>query len=340
NVVFGYENPSQKNSFFRLLNWDNFSYQDFVIPLQFPHYVKRNSQNPDEFFVIDFYGSMVKLNIVTKEYLMVDHKIEKNFFQGHGVQTADGERLLTVESNSDNSVFSLVARSSKTLEKLDVIASYGNMHHIVNIPNSTMVAYPARVNADGASAIYFYDYQKKSHVQVVNTDFDFPSHLTVISPTEMIFPTARTNYINHGKLELADSPLENVRRYDSHPDGRGIPSPLYHLSLDGTKTSIWDESQKDLMCRGISAVYMPKTKKMITSFLGTNSIALWRENKIQKVINVKRPLNLLGSLDETEFIAYASAEGILKVYSAESLEEIQTISLGRNHRICSLTSYT
>ncbi|MGZ3724991.1 MAG: hypothetical protein ACXVBD_04300 [Pseudobdellovibrio sp.] len=340
-VVFGYLNPKSRNSAIRFLNWDDLSYKDLEIPLQFPHQVKKNALNPDEYFIFDYLGSFMKVNAVTQEYQLVDNKIEKNFFQGHGIQTNDGSQILSVESNFDNTVYALVVRSAANLQKLDVIGTYSDMHHILTMPNSTIVAYPAKSQSTNLCGIYFYDYQKKKNVRVFETEHNYPSHLSIVTPTEVMFPTIKDNFVPHSKLVLNSSVGENlIRLYDSSTTGHIEPSPIYRASVDGTGTQFWDESNKRMMSHGISASYIKKSKKMVATFYQTDLITLWSEGKIVKTGNIKKPINLLLSADESEIMAFSSEDANLKIFSADDLREIRTISCGPEHRICSLSSYS
>ncbi|MGZ3692545.1 MAG: hypothetical protein ACXVAX_13635 [Pseudobdellovibrio sp.] len=335
NAIFGYVNQESKKSTLRVMNWDDLTFRDYILPLfKNPHYVSRNLANPNEVFIVELLGSLMKLNLETNEYLMVGRNETQHLFLGHFAQTSDGERLYCVEGIPGASTNLLVVRSAKTLELIEVVADYFHMHHIIRVPNSTLVAYQAQRSVDSTAGVYIYDYDKKEQVRFIETDFNFPSHLSMMSPTEIIAPTYNTGPKDP---ELSGAMVSDGKRKKLKLAVAG-PSPLYHMSLDGSKFSFWDESQKELEKGGMSAVYLPTSKRVISTFVGSDTVAVWKDYKLEKTISTHTPFSILASHDESEFMVFSTHKGNIKIYSSDTFQELRTIDFA-DSRICFLSGY-
>jgi len=53
NAVFGYINKESRKSTLRMMNWDDLTFKDYVLPIyKNPHYVFRSLSNPSEVYIV------------------------------------------------------------------------------------------------------------------------------------------------------------------------------------------------------------------------------------------------------------------------------------------------
>ncbi|MGZ3690606.1 MAG: hypothetical protein ACXVAX_03835, partial [Pseudobdellovibrio sp.] len=157
-IILGIEGNGSY-SLIRLLNWDTFQYEEFSIPLVRPHAIARSTINPDEYYVWELNGSLLKINSKTSEKVLIDYNKASTRHLGHGIISPDGQKIFSTEATHDYRHHKVVCRASDSLEVIDEKTGYTVLHHIVRMPGSSKIAFPDMKFAGGSttSTLNFYD---------------------------------------------------------------------------------------------------------------------------------------------------------------------------------------
>ncbi len=288
-----------KSSTLRILDLNDYSFKDWVIPLRHPHSMALNQQNPDEMFLYEFMGNAAKVNLITDETQLIPGS-ETNF-AGHAVQF--GDVIWTTEKYFNGEWVSFARKASD----LSVIPgkehTFKSGHHIVKMPGSSQIV----TGSEGR--IIFYDLEKKKLVREIAIDKETsPIHFFPLSESEVISVTG----IMDGSL-------------GTNFNLTGM-APAYYANTRGDVRPFWDEKEKEHFRFGFGIKKLSTSSWLTGHNLG-NAVFLWKDYKIVKKFEMKSPQTISLTKDGTQFIVHTADK--LHFYSFKTYELEKTIDYGQ-----------
>ena len=314
---------SEEQNILKKIDLSTYESEDIVLPVGRLHAVTKSAANPDEIFVLDFQGSALKVNTRTKEVLAkVDHRVSgEGHFYGHAVHDPADDILWCTEQTGGKSL--VRARSGKDLRLLPQREyAFGGGHHVTRIPGTTLIS-TAGSDDNGQHFVAFYDTAKKRMEKIVRTDFP-GVHVLPISATEVISVTTQ--------FTMTDERLKMMTKY-SDPRLRGAlseqdykfagTSPLLYANISGDTKNYWDISRTELFQLGLGLDRLSSGAGYVTTHHASDTVIIWKDFKVHKVIKVPGPLVVVATLDGSEIAV--QSEGGLKVYSLSSGELVKDL---------------
>lgn len=311
-------------SIIRKLDLSTYEFTDIMVPITRTHAVTNSVINPDEIYVFDFRGSAVRVNTRTGKILArIDHtRSGEGLFHGHGFHDAESN-LLWCSEITGNSDFIVRARSGENLKLVDEENySFPGGHHVSRLPDSHLIA-SAGSDRNGKHFISFFDFKTRTLKKQVPTDYP-GVHVLPLSSSEVI--AVSTEHI------MGDDQLMNFDRR-ANPVTRAKmsqkelmfagTSPLIFANLEGVTKYHWDPSRKEIFQLGLGLDRLNPGGRYVTSHFSSNTVILWDNFKIQKVINVPNPLVVVASLDGSEVAV--QSDGGLRIYSLESGQQVKNL---------------
>lgn len=317
---------SSESSLIRILNLDDYSFEEIEIPLTLPHSLFLNKTNPDEVYLFEMLGSAAKVNFRSKEVSLIDHrKMKGNLFVGHAIQTETEKGILCLEYLPDFQVV-VRARSAKDLSLIDLdFSNFPVGHHIVRLPGTSIAVSSGKNIKTETNHITFYDFQKHEVLSHVESK-ERLAHLMAISSSEVIGVSLniKFDYDSLKTIQAGSTAAENLGRLLKSETYVG-PSPMYYAHVDGTLKTHWDENRKDLFGWGFGVDRIPGHDQLyVTGHYHSGTVVLWRNFEVQGIIHVPAPLGIVASADGSEFLVLS--EGKIKVYSTEKLSLVKEIA--------------
>lgn len=320
-VVIGLWPTDSDTSCVRLFNWDDHSYEDVIAPIGKIHSVTQDERDKNTLYLFEIFGSCVKFNLITKQFIKIDHHGATQMFNGHGALSDCGEYIACTELDVKlGSVLTL--RSSYDLRQVLVAPKEcKNVHQVVSMPKTSLMAMGGMRSLDGKStgAITFYDTKDK---KVTNRlEFPFPVlHLMPLSSHEVIGVSHITkwNRTNEGVLSTHKNTSENI---DSFSNAQMFePGPLYYASTSGESKTLWSEKDKNVFYDSFGLAKI-SSNEFLSGHHGANKVVQWENSEIKKIVTIPRPKNLLVSNDQKELLVLSDER--ISIYSMDSFELIK-----------------
>ncbi len=288
-----------KSSTLRILDLNDYSFKDWVIPLPHPHSMALNLQNPDEMFLYEFMGYAAKVNLVTDKTILMAGK-ETNF-AGHAVQYED---VIWSTEKYFNGEFVAFARRASDLSVIPGKEhTFKAGHHIVKMPGTNQIV----TGSEGR--IVFYDLGKKKIVREIPIDQEIsPIHFFPLSESEVISVTGIMDGSLGTKFNLSGM------------------APAYYANMKGDVRPFWDEKEKEHFRFGFGIKKLTSQTWLTGHNMG-DAVFLWKDFKIVKKFEMKSPQTISLTKDGTQFIVHTADK--LNFYSFKTNELEKTISYDR-----------
>ncbi len=316
-------NVSANESIIRKLDLSTYEFTDIIVPIARTHAVTNSVLNADEIFVFDFRGSAVRVNTRTGKILaLARSSTEEGMFHGHGFHDKE-TNLLWCSEITGHSEYVIRARSAENLQLIKGNDySFPGGHHVSRLPDSDIIS-SAGSDHSGKHFISFFDFKKRSLRNQVAVDFP-GVHVLPLSSSEVI-AVSTENIIGEDQLMNFDrraNPVTRAKMSEKELMFAGT-SPLLYASLDGVTKNHWDPSRKEIFQLGLGLDRLNPGGRYITSHFSSNTVILWENFKVQKVINVPNPLVVVASLDGSEVAV--QSDGGLRIYSLESGQQVKNL---------------
>ena len=311
-------------SIIRKLDLSTYEFTDIVVPIAKTHAVTNSAMNPDEIYVFDFRGSAVRVNTRTGKILArMDHASGKEgMFHGHGFHDPESNLLWCSEITA-NSDYIVRARSGDDLSLLmGENYSFPGGHHVSRLPGSDIIS-SAGSDKNGKHFISFFDFKTRTLKKQVATNYP-GVHVLPLSSSEVIAVTTE-HIMGDEQLMNFDrraNPVTRSKMTDKELLFAGT-SPLLYASMDGVTKYHWDPSRKEIFQLGLGLDRLNPGGRYITSHFSSNSVILWDNFNVQKVIHVPNPLVVVASLDGSEVAV--QSDGGLRIYSLESGQQVKNL---------------
>ncbi len=324
------------NSIIRKLDLSTYEYTDTIVPIGLTHAVTNSSTNPDEIYVFDFRGSAVRVNTRDGKIIAkVDHETSgMGMFHGHGIHDPD-ENILWCSEITEKQKYVIRARSADDLSIISGLDySFSGGHHVSRLPDTNIIT-SAGTAGEGKHFISFFDFRNRKLIKTAATDFP-GVHVLPISSTEVV--SVSTEHIM-GANELAHfnrsaNPVSRASMSEKELQFAGT-SPLLYVNLNGEVRNHWDPSRKEIFQLGLGLDRLNPGGRYITSHYTSNTVIVWENFQVKKILKVPNPLVVVASIDGSE-VAVQSDAG-LRIYSLESGTMIKNIRY--EHPVYTLSKY-
>ena len=287
------------SSTLRILNLNDYTFQDFQIPLWRPHSMAQNLNNPDDIFLYEFMGGAAKFDLKSQKSIHLPPG--KTFFAGHAIQ--DGEVIWSTEKFQKGERFAFARNASD----LSLIPGSENQfsagHHIVKMPGSSLVV------SGSQGFVTFFDIKSKKVTKKIAIDPGLtPVHFIPLSSSEVI----AVGGVMKGEI-------------DEYIDLTG-PAPAIYATTTGEVRTFWDENLKDDFRFGFGLKKLTGNTWLTGHKLG-DAVFLWKDYKIVKKFEMKNPQGISLTNDGTQFIVHSGDN--LNFYSFRTYELEKTIAYDR-----------
>lgn len=326
-VILGFVATSG-NSLVRVLNWDDYRFEDIPVQAHLQHSFVLNPLNKDELYIFEMYGNCIRLNLSTGESIRMDLEREKTVLNGHGVLTADGSTLYTTEFNADGSQRFLVARDPRTLQKLELYTNAEPDHFLSHVPNSSLIAFGSTSVKTGKTGIQLFDTSTKTLRPLIETSPNIPTHFAAVSEKTIYAATNSQGYASSQSKGIpgfspSNSALTNSMAHSMIKKPEIVPSAT--LAIDLSDNSVSKLSKEDLSVNGFYTIQQNSTGRILTSNMAISTILVWDSGEVIARIPSTNASNLIISEDQKEFMSLALKKGFITVYSLEDFREIKKI---------------
>lgn len=314
------------DSTLRVLDLTDMSFEDFDIPIKLPHSLIQNAANSDEVYIFELLGSAVKLNLKDRKTILVENKSGSKFF-GHAVQSSDRQLIWTTEMMPGKGAV-VYARNASDLSLVQGEEySFQGGHHVIRLPGTDILVSGGSSKGVNANFVHFYDPSTKKIIRRLPME-DVPIHMIGISSSEILGVTNVA--VAEGKnKEYASSSEPSVALKLQTVFDFKTPSPVFYGNLDGNSKSWLDAEKKDLFRFNFGIERVPgKDLKFLTSHNHSDSVILWKDYKIERVINVKAPKAISVTNDGSQLLIH-SADLELLVYSMKTFQLEKKINYDR-----------
>ncbi|MES2527979.1 MAG: hypothetical protein V4598_12875 [Bdellovibrionota bacterium] len=315
---------SPEKSIIRKLDLSTYEYTDTVVPIGRTHAVTNSATSPDEIYVFDFRGSAVRVNTRSSEILAkIDHTSSgQGLFHGHGIHDQE-EKILWCSEITEKQGYVIRARSADDLSLINgKDYSFAGGHHVSRLPNTNILTSAGSLG-DKKHFISFFDFRNREIKKTASTDYP-GVHVLPISSSEVV--SVSTEHI------MGEGELSNFNR-SANPVTRALmsekelhfagTSPLLYVNLNGEVRNHWDPSRKEIFQLGLGLDRLNPGGRYVTSHYSSNSVIVWENFEVTKVLNVPNPLVVVASADGSE-VAVQSDAG-LRIYSLESGKQVKNI---------------
>lgn len=312
------------SSVLRIMNWDDGSFTDHSIPLGYPHSIVQDIRNPRTLYSFESFGSLAKFDLDAGSISKVDHLNKTSMFDGHGVLSRSGSRLICTEFDQVHATI-VTIRDAMSLERLSVAPSECHQsHQVVALPGTSIVACANLTSGHGsAGAITFFDYETNRVLKRV--EFDHPViHLTAISGSEVLGVSRPTTFDPATPFAVSTSKtsMQNLKSILSNTLEAG--GPVVYARLDGAKKTFWDPSRASLFNGSFGIAAIPSSKSFLSTHYQSGRVLLWRDGVIDHVFEAPGAMNVVTSADGSEFMALGNEE--IQLFSLENRKKIKTIA--------------
>lgn len=326
---------TDEESILRKIDLSTYEYEDLSVPLGRLHAVTKSQTNPEEIFILDFQGSAVKMNAKTKRLIArVDHRTSgEGIFYGHGIHDPEKDILWCTEQSGPQSF--VRARSAQDLKLISgKDLQFPGGHHLTRLPGTELIV-TAGTDDKGNHFIAFYNIQTNRMERIVPTEYP-GVHVLPVSSSEVIAVST--------EFTMGDQQLRNFNRYTDPRERRKMSaeelkfagtSPLLYANLNGEMKTYWDPSRKELFQLGLGLDRLMGKDSYVTSHHTSNTVIVWKDFRVQKVIPVPGPLVVVATLDGREVAV--QSEGGLKIYSLDSGALVKDLRF--KHPVITLSKY-
>ncbi|MEK7354879.1 MAG: hypothetical protein AAB250_00420, partial [Bdellovibrionota bacterium] len=326
------EDRAGKVQTLRRMDWNNYEYVDYPLPLLYPHSLLQDRNDRDVVYLFEMFGSAVRLDLRTKDAVRIDHKLAREMFYGHAAQSRAGELFVT-QLGSDLTTGVVSVKETKSLRTIATLPrECDGAHQIVTMPDSNMAAcgVSSVLGRGKGGAVTFVDCDTRKVVNRVALP-DSISHLFAISKDEIVALS----------IELDGLPLDPKYENDSRQNAPGIakakPTAIYHVKPDGSSREFLNGGLFDAFRFNSGFAKIPHSDLMVTSHIGSSTVIVWDgAGKPKKVHKIPHPGVVAASPNGEEIMVLTA--GKAQSISVKTGEPVKTFG-GDDYRVMGIAAY-
>lgn len=331
-VILNY--PGEK---FWLFDWTKYRLTELSLPLGPLHSALQLSEHEVLFF--EYWGhSMLRYNLQTGEKSRVTLD-ENSYFSGHGLLSADGRHLFTVEQGAilrqPKTLSRLVVRDAKTLQALDVVYSSmtQTIHELLLGPNNQIIFSLGSMVQPIEMKICFMNWKSGSAKSEIANEVTLPGvygtaahFMTLKDGRFLVFPVMQS-LANREAVEKIVAQERSIpdRIHQFYQLVKLQPSPMFIVSADGSVEKLWPEIEGQEFLRSLSGCIMTGSQGelfAVTHPAGHN-VTVWNGDRLVKQIGFghEMPTGIAYSEKKKEMLVTDLSNGRLRFFSVPDLKE-------------------